>query len=276
MRRIARSTLQTAINLVFFAAIGTAILASVFYMTHDAVVKGEEGEKLNLITQIVPPTLFDNDIIQDTVKVTANELLGTDGVTTAYRARLKGEPSAVVLESVAPDGYSGKITLILAVRASGELTGVRVISHKETPGLGDYIDLPKSPWIKGFDGKSREVYKDADWKVRKTAVNSTIWQVHHYATCRDQSRAQGVNYFGENHDKLFVPGELTEGDRANEPSGIQRYLSQWHLETEYRRGTTARHVPHPGGQQLGSKWRQPRLGNCRRHGTEWRSRRAHP
>ncbi len=78
MKRIARSTLQTAVNLVFFAIIGTAILASVFFMTHDAIVKSEEAEKLKLITQIVPPSLFDNDIIQDTLSIPADPLLGND------------------------------------------------------------------------------------------------------------------------------------------------------------------------------------------------------
>jgi len=205
MRRIARSTLQTAINLVFFAVLGTAILASTFFMTHDAIVKSEEGEKLKLITQIVPPTLFDNDIIQDTLNIPAHELLGTEDVTRAYRARLKGEPSAVVLESIAPDGYSGKIWLILAVRANGELAGVRVVAHKETPGLGDYIELPKSPWIKGFDGKSREAYKDADWKVKKDGGQFDYMAG---ATITPRAIVKAVNkalvYYAENRDKLFV------------------------------------------------------------------------
>ncbi len=205
MKRIVRSTLQTAINLVFFAVIGTAILASVFFLTHDAIVKSEEGEKLKLIMQIVPATLFDNDIIQDTLDIPPSELLGTSNVTVAYRARLKGEPSAVVLESVAPDGYSGKIALILAVRANGELAGVRVVAHKETPGLGDYIELPKSPWIKGFDGKSREVYKDADWKVKKDGGQFDYMAG---ATITPRAVVKAVNkaliYFGENRDRLFA------------------------------------------------------------------------
>jgi electron transport complex protein RnfG len=208
MKRIARSTLQTAVNLVFFAVLGTAILASVFFMTHDAIVKSEEAEKLKLIMQIVPANLFDNDIIQDTLRIPASELLGTDDTTVAYRARLKGEPSAVVLESVAPDGYSGKIWLILAVRANGELAGVRVVAHKETPGLGDYIELPKSPWIRGFDGKSREVYKDADWKVKKDGGQFDYMAG---ATITPRAVVKAVNkalvYFGENHDKLFVASE---------------------------------------------------------------------
>ena len=208
MKRIARSTLQTAINLVFFAALGTAILASVFFMTHDAIVKAEEGEKLKLIMQIVPPELFDNDIVQDKLSIPANELLGTDDVTIAYRARLKGEPSAVVLSAIAPDGYGGKISLILAVRTNGELAGVRVVTHKETPGLGDYIELPKSPWIKGFDGKSLAVYKDADWKVKKDGGKFDYMAG---ATITPRAVVKAVHkaliYFSENKDKLFLPDE---------------------------------------------------------------------
>lgn len=205
MKRIARASLQSAANLVFFAVIATAVLAATFFLTHDEIVKSEQAEKLKLITQIVPPALFDNDIIQDTIPLPASELLGTEDVTTAYRARLKGEPSAVVLESVAPDGYSGKIGLILAVKSSGELAGVRVVAHKETPGLGDYIELPKSPWIKGFDGKSRELYKDADWKVKKDGGQ---FEYMTGATITPRAIVKAVNkalvYFAENRDNLFA------------------------------------------------------------------------
>lgn len=205
MKRIARSTLQTAANLIFFAVVGTTILASTFFLTYDAIKKSEEAEKLKLIMQIVPPASFDNDIIQDTVTIPASPLLGTEDTTTAYRARIKGEPSAVVLETIAPDGYSGKIFLILAVRANGELAGVRVVSHKETPGLGDYIDIQKSTWITGFDGKSREVYKDADWKVKKDGGQ---FEYMAGATITPRAIVKAVNkaliYFGENRDKLFA------------------------------------------------------------------------
>jgi electron transport complex protein RnfG len=211
MKRIARSTLQTAANLIFFAIIGTAILASTYFMTHDAIVKSEEAEKMKLITQLVPTTLFDNDIIQDQLNVAPNPLLGTEDVTIAYRARLKGEPSAVVLESIAPDGYSGKIFLILAVRANGELAGVRVVSHKETPGLGDYIELPKNPWIKGFDGKSREVYKDDDWKVKKDGGQFAYMAG---ATITPRAIVKAVNkaliYYAENREQLFAANETAK------------------------------------------------------------------
>lgn len=214
MKRIARSTLQTAANLIFFAIIATAILASVFFMTHDAIVKSEEAEKMKLITQIVPPSLFDNDVIQDKLSVAPSPLLGTEDVTIAYRARLQGEPSAVVLESIAPDGYSGKIFLILAVRANGELAGVRVVTHKETPGLGDYIELPKDPWIKGFDGKSREVYKDDDWKVKKDGGQFAYMAG---ATITPRAIVKAVNkaliYYAENREQLFAVTEPVKKEK---------------------------------------------------------------
>lgn len=205
MKRLARASLQSAVNLVFFAVVGTAVLASTFFLTHDAIKKSEEAEKLKLITQIVPATLFDNDIIQDTISIPTDPLLGNEDSTLAYRARLNGEPSAVVLEAIAPDGYSGKIALILAVRANGELAGVRVVAHKETPGLGDYIELPKSPWIKGFDGKSRETYSDADWKVKKDGGKFDYMAG---ATITPRAVVKAVNkalqYFAANRDTLFA------------------------------------------------------------------------
>jgi electron transport complex protein RnfG len=206
MKRLARASVQSAINLGAFAIVGTAILASTFFLTHDKIVKSEQAEKLKLITQIVPNSLFNNDIIQDSLQIPPSPLLGNDDKTTAYRARLNGEPSAVILEAIAPDGYSGKISLILAVRANGELAGVRVVSHRETPGLGDYIELPKNPWIKGFDGKARQPEKDGDWKVKKDGG-----QFDYMAGATITPRAvvkathKALIYFAENREQLFAP-----------------------------------------------------------------------
>ncbi|MCX7193971.1 MAG: RnfABCDGE type electron transport complex subunit G [Proteobacteria bacterium] len=157
-RTLAKASFHTALNLAVFALIGTAILAFTYAQTHDRIAQSEEAEKLKLISQIVPHDLFDNDIIKDTLDVKPDALLGNEDTTTAYRARLQDKPSVLVLEAVAPDGYSGKIALLIAIRDNGELAGVRVVAHKETPGLGDYIDISRSNWIKGFDGTSLEKY----------------------------------------------------------------------------------------------------------------------
>ncbi|HZW24861.1 MAG TPA: electron transport complex subunit RsxG [Gallionella sp.] len=204
-RTMAKASVHAALNLLFFAMLATIVLASTYFLTRDSIAKSVEDEKLRLIGQVVPQELFDNAIVQDTVKLPPSELLGTDGETLAYRARLNGEATAVVLQPIAPDGYSGKIFLIVAIRSSGELSGVRVVSHRETPGLGDYIELPKSPWIKGFDGQSHATRKEGDWKVKKDGG-----QFDYVAGATITPRAivkavhKSLLYFEQNRDKLLA------------------------------------------------------------------------
>jgi electron transport complex protein RnfG len=73
----------------------------------------------------------------------------------------------VILPATARDGYSGDIELLVGVTADGEIAGARVVSHKETPGLGDGIDTKKSPWIMSFDGTSLVSPSQPDWGVKK-------------------------------------------------------------------------------------------------------------
>jgi electron transport complex protein RnfG len=206
MKATSRATVIAAVNLLVFTLVGTALLAFTFQQTLAPITKSEEEEKLNLITQLLPPALFDNNVVRDMLTLKADALLGTSDDSLVYRARLKGKPSAVVLEAIAPDGYSGKIFLLVAIKANGEVAGVRVVSHHETPGLGDYIDLAKSPWIKNFDGKSHAQYKDADWKVKKDGG-----QFDYMAGATITPRAvvkavhKALQYFEANRDKLFAP-----------------------------------------------------------------------
>jgi electron transport complex protein RnfG len=205
MKRIARSTLQTAVNLVFFAIIGTTILSSTYYLTRDTIAATVEKAKLKLVSQLLPPSSYDNDIMQETRTVAADEMLGTGEATRAHIARLEGQPVAVVLEAIAPDGYSGQIFLIMAIRQNGELGGVRVVAHNETPGLGDYIDIAKNDWIKTFDGRSRVLFKDADWKVRK---DGGVFDYMAGATISPRAVIKAVNlalqYFEAHRDELFI------------------------------------------------------------------------
>lgn len=205
MRRIARTTLQTAVNLVFFAIVGTSILSATYYLTRDTIAATVEKAKLQLVSQLLPPSSYDNDIMQDIHTVAPDDMLGTDEATQAHIARLKGKPVAVVLEAVAPDGYSGKIFLIMAIHPDGSLGGVRVVSHNETPGLGDYIDIAKNDWIKTFDGRSRSLFKDDAWKVRK---DGGVFDHMAGATITPRAVIKAVNralqYFEAHRDALFV------------------------------------------------------------------------
>lgn len=204
-RTLAKASFHTALNLAVFALIGTAILAFTYSQTSYRIAQSIEAEKLKLIAQIVPNSLFDNDIIKDKRIIAPDALLGNESPTTAYRARLHKDPSVLVMEAIAPDGYSGKIALLVAIKDNGELAGVRVVNDKETPGLGDYIEIAKSDWIKVFDGTSLAKYKDADWKVKKDGG-----QFDYMAGATISPRAvvkavhKALQYYALHHDELFA------------------------------------------------------------------------
>ena len=162
-----RQILISGAFLWLFAVVGTTLVAVTEFGTADAIVENERRVLLRNLLALLPADRLDNDIASDTLELPASQLLGTAAVSTAYRARLQGEPVAVIFNSVAPNGYNGRINLLVGVYVDGSLAGVRVIKHAETPGLGDGIEIRKSPWIKSFDGKSLD-NPDADgWRVKR-------------------------------------------------------------------------------------------------------------
>jgi electron transport complex protein RnfG len=158
---------KTAITLIVFALVFTALLAYVFNITKAPIEKSEAEARMALFSQIVPPNLHNNEMLKDAITLAPDALLGSSQPTIANRARIDGVPSAVILEAIAHDGYAGDIKLLIAIKYDGSIAGVRVLTHKETPGLGDYIDILKGNWIKLFDGESLTKTSDTQWNVKK-------------------------------------------------------------------------------------------------------------
>ncbi|MGA7594341.1 MAG: electron transport complex subunit RsxG [Gallionella sp.] len=203
-RTIAKASLLTALNLVFFALIGTALLAITYQLTHDPIARSEEIEKLKLIAQIAPAGSYNNDIIKDTAQLAPDALLGNDDTTPAYLGRINGRLSIVVMQVIAPDGYGGNIHMVIAVRSDGRIAGVRVVSDKETPGLGDYVEIAKSRWITGFDGKSLDNPDGGGWKVKKDG-GTFDYMAGATITPRAVVKAvhKALQYFAQHRETLF-------------------------------------------------------------------------
>ena len=144
---ILKHAVKTAWVMVAFTIVSTVGLAVIHHTTKAPISKAEAAVRMSLFGQILPTDLYDNDLLQDAIKQPIGGDLGNRDETMIHRARVKGKPAAVILEATAPDGYSGDIKLLVAIKATGEIVGVRVLDHKETPGLGDYIDIAHSDWI---------------------------------------------------------------------------------------------------------------------------------
>jgi electron transport complex protein RnfG len=205
---IYRQIIYTAIVLLLFTIIGTTMVALTYENTRERIAANERATLLRKLNQLVPADSYDNELVDDRITVIDPATAGKDKTVTVYRARRGGAAVALVMSAVAPDGYSGKIRLLVGVQADDTLSGVRVVAHRETPGLGDAIDEQRSDWIYGFDGKSLDYPPLAKWAVKKDGghfdqlTGATI-------TPRAIVRAvrQSLLYYRANREALYSTGE---------------------------------------------------------------------
>jgi Na+-translocating ferredoxin:NAD+ oxidoreductase subunit G len=165
--RPARRAARAAVMLATAAIMAFGLVAMVHEITRDQIAATERARELARFDEVLAGHPHDNDLLADVLTLRDPELLGPTAAITAYRARSGGQAVAVVLEPVAPDGYSGAIRLLVAIAPDGTIVGVRVIGHRETAGLGDFIDVRKSDWIERFTGRSAGDPELARWRVRK-------------------------------------------------------------------------------------------------------------
>ncbi|MGD8526096.1 MAG: electron transport complex subunit RsxG [Thioalkalispiraceae bacterium] len=162
-----RNMSKSAGLLGLFAIIGTTLVALTFDNTAQRIAANEREFLLNSLHTLITPAMHDNDMFLDVIQVTDKAMLGSKKPVNIYRARKDGKNVAAIINAVAPDGYNGNIELLVAIDHTGKLIGVRVTKHKETPGLGDAIDISKSDWILGFSGKSLDNTAKREWRVKR-------------------------------------------------------------------------------------------------------------
>jgi electron transport complex protein RnfG len=132
-------------------------------LTAPAIAERNAEDLAASLAQALPGVAYDNDLASDTV--TLQPSVGAK-TTTVYRARQNGQVAAVAYK-VTGFGYSGAIDLIMGLDRNGKILSVRVLAHRETPGLGDKIEIAKSKWIESFTGLSRDDPPEAQWHVKK-------------------------------------------------------------------------------------------------------------
>jgi electron transport complex protein RnfG len=164
---IHKQVLTTALLLMIFAIIGSGIVGLTYESTYEKIKRNEQMVLLRKLNTILSPSEYDNDLLDDQVVVDKDLLLGTSEPTKAYLAYKNSKPVAAVLSPVAPNGYSGPIDLLVGIYYDGRVAGVRVVKHRETPGLGDAVESQRSDWILGFDDKSLENPTSKQWKVKR-------------------------------------------------------------------------------------------------------------
>ncbi|MGB1137356.1 MAG: electron transport complex subunit RsxG [Luminiphilus sp.] len=154
--------------LAVFAAITSVAIGWTYLATKDQIDMEVRRAEARQLLEIFPPETHDNDIVDDGFELVADTpLLGIREARQGYRVRRDDRVIGVILPATARDGYSGDIRALVGVRDDGTVAGVRVVAHRETPGLGDKVDLRKSDWILGFDNRSLSQPDLIGWNVEK-------------------------------------------------------------------------------------------------------------
>ncbi|MFY0664383.1 MAG: electron transport complex subunit RsxG [Natronospirillum sp.] len=219
---LAQSITRNSIGLGIFAIFTAGLIALSFAATQERITANADAYAARILYELVPPDFFDQPIEQQKVTLYNDtrweslERLSLRAPRPAFQAVLDGEVTAVVLPLTAPGGYTGDIHLLVALDNEGRLLGVRVTEHRETPGLGDAIEVSKSRWIRQFDGRSLFNPLPGLWAVQKDGgefdqlTGATI-------TPRAVVRAVrgSLEFFGENRTLLLDP---TQSHTSGQPN----------------------------------------------------------
>jgi len=203
--------IRSSLLLGVIALLGTSLLAGVNDLTHERIVEQEKRRVLQQLNEIVPATLFNNDLLEDVIKIEDETFFRHPAPVTVYRARMDDQPVAVMMIVTAPDGYNGDIRFLAGIDASGKVLGVRITSHRETPGLGDPIDIERSDWILGFTDKSLDKPETTGWAVKRDGGEFDQFTG---ATISPRAVVRAVHntliYFQANKQRLFDTPALGE------------------------------------------------------------------
>jgi len=201
---LGQSISRNSLLLALFAVVTTLLISGTYLQTRDRIALSQRQAEERALLEIVPAKRHDNSMLDDTLPIRAGTL-GLRQDKVIYLARQEGETVAAIIPATASDGYSGDIDLIIGVNRDGSVAGVRVLSHKETPGLGDKVDLKKSDWILDFNGRSLQDPEPAGWAVTK---DKGIFDQFTGATITPRAvvgtTLKVLQYAQEQHETLFA------------------------------------------------------------------------
>ena len=167
MNSTSHPVIRSGVLLGLIAVLGTALLAGVNALTHERIVEQEKLRVLQQLNAIVSTDSYNNDLLDDKIEISNEAFFRHPAPVVVYRARMDDKPVAVLMIVTAPDGYNGDIRLLTAIDTTGTVLGVRVVSHRETPGLGDPIEIERSDWVLDFTGKSLLNPQGKSWAVKR-------------------------------------------------------------------------------------------------------------
>jgi Na+-translocating ferredoxin:NAD+ oxidoreductase subunit G len=204
--------------IVGVVAAAAALLVSASHeFSKDRIAANERARLLASLTSVLDPALRDHDLATTRLTVGDEALLGGAAVDV-FVAFEHGVPVATIFASVAPNGYNASIRLLIGITPDGAVSGVRAVSHRETPGLGDKIDAAKSNWITQFERKTLQMPALPGWAVDKDEGGEFDTLTGATVTSRAVVNAvkSTLLYFDAHRDELFMTAAAQADDTSDD------------------------------------------------------------
>lgn len=213
---IDRSVWRAGRTLGIIAAICAAIVAATWQLTRERIASNQKAYLEQSLGPALSGVFFDSDVTESVIHIPPPHDLPGNDTAIVYRVYAEQVPVAALFVVTARDGYAGPIRLLIGVTMEGEVTGVRILEHRETPGLGDRIELAKSDWVLQFDGRSLSNPQPSSW-----AIKDDGGQFDQLTGASVSPRAvikairATLEYFAINKDALFAATAVTTDDDLN-------------------------------------------------------------
>jgi len=212
--------LKTLLTLGLIGLLAAALLSSVHLATRDRIASEQQRQALATLNQLVPESGYDNELIEDRFSAWIS---GLSSPSTIYRARMESEPVALLADVTTPDGYSGDIRLLVGIEPDGEVIGVRILEHRETPGLGDKIELKRTDWLRQFTGKSLGAPPAQAWAAdRRGGAFDTLSSATITSAAVIEAVRNVLAWYSANRDNAFeLEAQSSASNSGSEDKGKQ-------------------------------------------------------
>lgn len=218
MARLDGNAALTVVAIAVVAVAAGYAVSATYEWSHERIEANERARVVARLNSVLEPGLRNRDLTTTRIPVTDTELLGSDEPIDVFVLTENGTPMAAVFATVAPHGYNASIDLLVGVSPAAVLTGVRVVRHRETTGLGDAIDAAKSDWIRQFDGKSLAAPTPERWAVDQdegefdSITGATVTARAVVGAVRNT-----LLYFERHRDELYTSAAAAAAAGASDP-----------------------------------------------------------
>lgn len=198
-----KSTTYIILTFVGMTVLAVSVMIGIYLLTIDTITNNNKIKTKHLLEQVLPiPN--NNQIIYNKLVITSNKQLPSTIPVIIYIIKTNQKLVGVIFHFATPSGYSGPIELLIGINADNTVSGVRVINHKETPGLGDKMETKNSDWIYSFNGRSINNQNSNQWAIKKDGGDFDAWtgaSITPRAIVK--AVAQALTYFKNHRDKIL-------------------------------------------------------------------------